>query len=910
MATTVRHHRRSASYFSTMNEGPGAFVPMLPLPRRKSAPAAATRWTATTPPPAAAAKKHMFQIHNDSSGSDDSDEEDALSTTVNGDDDGDNDKHANITHDAQIPFPTSTSPTDPPAPPPRPPTTTKKPTRPSLKSSNSSPTIPTMSSPHEPPHKNVHFCDDAHLASVRVFHKAGRPRSVSTGDEDTETETEGEASASSNWDDITTEITTKLPPHPNNSLSLVSESIPIPPLLSEMPLEPPPILLTSLTLHPPTLSLHGTLLALNVAYEKHVSIRFTLDEWATTSEVRAGWKGEGVLPSQWARHVPPNRPYSYDTFTCHIDLSHLHPKTLCNRTLLFCARYATGTGNEWWDNNNGKNYWGKIVEDASAASSAKGGYVGGYTARSPHTMGRSLSAPTSPSFGFGRLPTLRGVARTAVNGARESPIIVNVDSPPPINTDRRTAIDLSAVSKGTGFSHFALPDLPPQEHQPSPTKPHPHPLQNTMPFPTSASSCSPSSNSDDRTTPPASPYTTTKLTFRNYVPPDVKRSSASSTSSSNSTPMNNNTPTSEFVSASTSSSTSSDLHISLPPPPHLDEGKVKARIERLERKIAKSEPEKPTDDKNESATGDSDEKSSQNQTQTFTSPPLPTPPASRSSSFDGAKSASGSGASVSQPPNPPPTTTTTTQSPKSPTTPDTFAALLARWCFHTSSPSVSTDAVSAPRVSAGIEFEGSGGSGGGFEGIDMDVGKDVSMEKTGTGTRRINAGASRPFSPMRSYEKTFTPPLPSLFSSSSSCSDDPASTPAFKYFTPKFTPTLSSPSPSELPSPFLTPTTAANTLSNSQSHTPIDPRPSPLPRRLTTTASSPMPRSGGRVASLDDVPRSLREKMQTQIQNDVETGRKYTNGGMATDEGTSGQWAYGSDPGVGVSAGLLVGRHF
>ncbi|KAF8573606.1 carbohydrate-binding module family 21 protein [Ramaria rubella] len=53
----------------------------------------------------------------------------------------------------------------------------------------------------------------------------------------------------------------------------------------------------------PTLTLRGTLLILNISYEKRVSIRFTLDDWLTASEVGVSYCRAGVLPVEWAHCV-------------------------------------------------------------------------------------------------------------------------------------------------------------------------------------------------------------------------------------------------------------------------------------------------------------------------------------------------------------------------------------------------------------------------------------------------------------------------------------------------------------------------------------------------------------------------------------------------------------------------------
>ena len=108
-----------------------------------------------------------------------------------------------------------------------------------------------------------------------------------------------------------------------------------------------------------------------VAYKKHVAVRFTLDDWQTTSKVRAEhvvsmlslpWElsktktlGDAVglitNSSSGAAALP-----TWDRFSFTIRLKD-HACKLQDRTLWLVGRYSTGEcGSEWWDNNSGKDY--------------------------------------------------------------------------------------------------------------------------------------------------------------------------------------------------------------------------------------------------------------------------------------------------------------------------------------------------------------------------------------------------------------------------------------------------------------------------------------------------------------------------------------------------------------------------
>ncbi|NWW55094.1 PPR3E phosphatase, partial [Pedionomus torquatus] len=83
--------------------------------------------------------------------------------------------------------------------------------------------------------------------------------------------------------------------------------------------------------------LRGAVRVLNLAYEKAVSVRYTLDRWASCAEVPAAYQPAG----------PPDG--LTDRFAFLLPLGPAEP------TLEFAVRYRVA-GAEYWDNNDGANY--------------------------------------------------------------------------------------------------------------------------------------------------------------------------------------------------------------------------------------------------------------------------------------------------------------------------------------------------------------------------------------------------------------------------------------------------------------------------------------------------------------------------------------------------------------------------
>lgn len=140
-------------------------------------------------------------------------------------------------------------------------------------------------------------------------------------------------------------------------------------------------------------SLVGAVAVANVAFQKLVVARFTLDYWKTTSEVVAEYNSD-------VRKKQVNDGYDRFNFSIKLsDQAHLESKTL-----LLCFRYSVN-GQDFWDNNCNLNYQVDFVKKSkakTASASAKSGTQGlsvGAIPRSRHSPPTSRGR-TVPSSAF------------------------------------------------------------------------------------------------------------------------------------------------------------------------------------------------------------------------------------------------------------------------------------------------------------------------------------------------------------------------------------------------------------------------------------------------------------------------------------------------------------------------------
>ncbi|TDL28294.1 hypothetical protein BD410DRAFT_834419 [Rickenella mellea] len=167
------------------------------------------------------------------------------------------------------------------------------------------------------------------------------------------------------------------------------------------------VLLETLELAADGLSVHGTVRVRNLAFEKRVAVRFTLDGWQTTSEVGAKWAeacrwdGTALSPSSGGggsgngngngNGSGSGSGEQFDRFEFSIRVGDMLLGKLQDKTLVLAVRYVCA-GREMWDSNGGENYRAvferrtPVVVEASTAVSG----TSASTSATTTTIGRGL----------------------------------------------------------------------------------------------------------------------------------------------------------------------------------------------------------------------------------------------------------------------------------------------------------------------------------------------------------------------------------------------------------------------------------------------------------------------------------------------------------------------------------------
>lgn len=215
--------------------------------------------------------------------------------------------------------------------------------------------------------KAVHF--DSHLEHVRHFLQVDRPLAVSAGSSPVEAyesdnefpfeESSGGRGPPFEWEIVVSNFPAETP----HRLSL-------------------PVRVERVFLSADNKTLIGSVAVANLAFNKYVVARFTLDYWKTTSEVVAEYNNDVRQPKNMD---------GYDRFNFNIKLA--DQANLEAKTMFFCVKY-TVNGTEYWDNNNATNFQ---IDFRKKAKPQKGKKGRGTESRSSSSLPRS-NKKVSPSI--------------------------------------------------------------------------------------------------------------------------------------------------------------------------------------------------------------------------------------------------------------------------------------------------------------------------------------------------------------------------------------------------------------------------------------------------------------------------------------------------------------------------------
>ncbi|KAG9318107.1 putative phosphatase regulatory subunit-domain-containing protein [Chiua virens] len=188
------------------------------------------------------------------------------------------------------------------------------------------------SEPVTPTHtKAVHF--DSKLEHVKLFLAGQKPLAVSR---------DGSPTSDTSGDDFPSFIygDSGRDKQGDKQVKMLVPNMPSSPRREDI------VALQGLVLSQDQRTITGSVRVRNLAYQKWLAARFTLDWWQTTSEVTA-------------RYEKSIEDGTFDVFTFAIRLTDIWSR-IEEKTIFIALRYSV-TGQEFWDNNAGKNYQIKFV---------------------------------------------------------------------------------------------------------------------------------------------------------------------------------------------------------------------------------------------------------------------------------------------------------------------------------------------------------------------------------------------------------------------------------------------------------------------------------------------------------------------------------------------------------------------
>lgn len=300
--------------------------------------------------------------------------------------------------------------------------------------------------------KNVHF--DQKLEHVRHFLNSDRPQAVADGSVKPRPHHHNhngvgtfqwrDDDSSSDEDDLRKGYDKYIA---RTEWSLSTPNFPALPGPKAHSSEPDPMVyLENLFLSADKNNLVGHVAVKNIAFEKQVNVRYSLDYWQTVSQVDATYNDDARKKL---------RDMGYDRFTFSINMNLLPQHILTQKPMHLCVRY-TANGTEYWDNNGFQNFqldFKRVPKPQRGPgrfhNRSKTEYGVGWTPK----YSKASSSPEKAGKNENAKPEERENSNESFMGDFE----YKVASPKAFSANRRSSVDDSIPLKSKTKSKFLTP---------------------------------------------------------------------------------------------------------------------------------------------------------------------------------------------------------------------------------------------------------------------------------------------------------------------------------------------------------------------------------------------------------------------------------------------------------------------